>query len=123
MEQAIAEKPKIIRIKMLKAAGSTGAVTNRFRSWTKNKIIEVPVGEFDHLGDGYFVVLGDVETASATPLMEIATGNPGGEINATQGAVELATAEGVNLADVEGTGQNGKIVKSDVEQYIQSLIG
>jgi pyruvate/2-oxoglutarate dehydrogenase complex dihydrolipoamide acyltransferase (E2) component len=40
------------------------------------------------------------------------------EIDATEGAVELADAEGIDLADVEGTGKDGRVTKGDVEAYI-----
>lgn len=40
------------------------------------------------------------------------------EVNATDGAKELAEAEGVDLSQVEGSGAEGRIVKGDVEDYI-----
>lgn len=40
-------------------------------------------------------------------------------IDATDGALELAESEGVDLAGVEGTGSNGRITKSDVEKYLE----
>jgi len=40
------------------------------------------------------------------------------EANATSGAIDLANAEGVSLADVEGTGDGGRITKSDVEAHL-----
>lgn len=42
----------------------------------------------------------------------------GDEWNATQGAIDLADAEGVDLAQVEGTGADGRITKADVEAYL-----
>jgi pyruvate/2-oxoglutarate dehydrogenase complex dihydrolipoamide acyltransferase (E2) component len=42
----------------------------------------------------------------------------GAEIDATESATELAEEEDVDLAQVEGTGQDGRITKGDVEHYI-----
>lgn len=43
-----------------------------------------------------------------------------GEIDATIAAVELAEIEGVNLANVTGSGSGGRITKSDVEVYLNA---
>lgn len=43
---------------------------------------------------------------------------PASEVNATTGAVELAEAQHVNLANVTGSGVDGRITKADVEAYI-----
>jgi pyruvate/2-oxoglutarate dehydrogenase complex dihydrolipoamide acyltransferase (E2) component len=43
---------------------------------------------------------------------------PADDVNATQGAVDLAAAEGVDLAQVTGTGDGGRITKADVEAHI-----
>lgn len=40
--------------------------------------------------------------------------------NATDGAVQLAEAEGVDLAEVTGTGSGGRITKGDVEAFLKS---
>ena len=40
------------------------------------------------------------------------------EIDATKGAIEFANEWGVDLAFVEGTGANGRIVKHDVEGLV-----
>lgn len=39
-------------------------------------------------------------------------------VNATNGAKELAEEHGVDLATVAGTGENGRILKSDVEAVV-----
>ena len=44
-------------------------------------------------------------------------------LDATDEAVQLAAANGVDLRDVTGTGQNGRIVKSDVEKFIATKEG
>lgn len=43
---------------------------------------------------------------------------PDSEIDATDGAKELAEEENVDLSQVEGTGADGRITKGDVESYI-----
>lgn len=40
------------------------------------------------------------------------------EVGATAGARELAESEGVNLADVEGSGESGRVTKGDVEKHL-----
>lgn len=47
---------------------------------------------------------------------EVAQANA--DANATQGAKDLANSEGILLSDVEGSGDDGRIVKGDVEQYL-----
>jgi pyruvate/2-oxoglutarate dehydrogenase complex dihydrolipoamide acyltransferase (E2) component len=42
----------------------------------------------------------------------------GAEIDATDGATELASEENIDLSEVNGTGADGRITKSDVEDYI-----
>lgn len=39
-------------------------------------------------------------------------------VEATKGATELAVSEGVDLADVEGTGDGGKITVDDVRAHL-----
>jgi pyruvate/2-oxoglutarate dehydrogenase complex dihydrolipoamide acyltransferase (E2) component len=45
-------------------------------------------------------------------------GASGDDVNATSGAVDLAESEGVDLTQVEGTGDGGRITKADVENYL-----
>lgn len=41
------------------------------------------------------------------------------DVDATEGARELAASEGVNLTDVEGSGEDGRVTKPDVESYLR----
>lgn len=41
-------------------------------------------------------------------------------VNATDAAVELAAEHGIDMADVEGTGEDGRILKSDVEAAVEA---
>ena len=54
-----------------------------------------------------------VETAALT-------NNSGGRIFASPLAKKIAKDKGYNLADIKGTGENGRIVKKDVENYTPS---
>lgn len=40
------------------------------------------------------------------------------EVDATESARDLANSEGVDLNDVEGSGEDGRVTKPDVENYI-----
>ena len=40
------------------------------------------------------------------------------EIDATSGAIALAESVGLDIATITGTGKNGRILKSDVENYL-----
>ncbi|QXP72376.1 pyruvate dehydrogenase complex dihydrolipoamide acetyltransferase [Tenacibaculum sp. AHE15PA] len=51
---------------------------------------------------------------------ETATTPSGGRIFASPLAKKIATDKGINLADVKGSGENGRIVKKDVENYTPS---
>lgn len=41
------------------------------------------------------------------------------EVNATAGAIALAAEKGVDLAKVEGTGRDWRVLKSDVEAHLE----
>lgn len=45
------------------------------------------------------------------------------EINATSSAIALAAANGIDLGEIEGSGKDGRIVKNDVEDFLESLQG
>lgn len=45
------------------------------------------------------------------------------EINATETAIELASDVGINIEKVTGTGKDGRITKSDVQDFVQEMIG
>ena len=48
------------------------------------------------------------------------TNNAGGRIFASPLAKKIASDKGINLADVNGSGENGRIIKKDVENYTPS---
>jgi pyruvate/2-oxoglutarate dehydrogenase complex dihydrolipoamide acyltransferase (E2) component len=66
------------------------------------------------------------EEPSGEPADELDKAEPiespafGTEPDATDAARELADAEGVDLSDVDGTGERGRILKSDVESHLNS---
>jgi len=51
------------------------------------------------------------------PIQNVVTTNSG-RIIASPLAKKIATEKGINLATISGTGENGRIVKSDVENYV-----
>jgi len=55
--------------------------------------------------------------ATAPTTTEAAHTTDGGRIFASPLAKQIATAKGINLAQVKGTGENGRITKSDVENF------
>ncbi|CAL2101605.1 Dihydrolipoyllysine-residue acetyltransferase component of pyruvate dehydrogenase complex [Tenacibaculum sp. 190130A14a] len=56
------------------------------------------------------------KVAEATPVVETTTSNTG-RILASPLAKKIAKDKGINLAEVKGTGENGRIVKKDVENF------
>lgn len=59
-----------------------------------------------------------VESAPAASVAENATSkDTGGRIFASPLAKKIAKDKGINLADIKGSGENGRIVKRDVENY------
>lgn len=91
---------------MLKRS-STHGKSGRHYTWSKNQTIEAPEGEFAHLGEGYFEIVG-AEKTTANPV----------KANATDAAIALAEERGIDLADVTGTGAGGKITKGDIEALV-----
>ena len=67
------------------------------------------------LAEGTAAISDDYGATGAIPAEGL---EEGAEIDATDGAKELADEENVDLMQVEGTGADGRITKSDVEDYI-----
>jgi pyruvate dehydrogenase E2 component (dihydrolipoamide acetyltransferase) len=59
-----------------------------------------------------------VETKSTTATT---TNNSGGRIFASPLAKKIASDKGINLADVSGSGENGRIIKKDIENYTPAI--
>ncbi|WP_298767504.1 pyruvate dehydrogenase complex dihydrolipoamide acetyltransferase [uncultured Polaribacter sp.] len=55
--------------------------------------------------------------ASNTSANSTSTNSNGGRIFASPLAKKIAADKGINLADVNGSGENGRIIKKDVENY------
>ena len=53
----------------------------------------------------------------ATEATAVANNNNGGRIFASPLAKKIASDKGVNLSQVKGSGENGRIVKSDIENF------
>jgi pyruvate/2-oxoglutarate dehydrogenase complex dihydrolipoamide acyltransferase (E2) component len=87
------------------------------RHWVKG-VPEEGWGESE--GEKFAASVSAVDTSSETPGRD-AAGSPAGQNepvpNATPPAVERANELGVDLSEVEGTGQDGAILKKDVETH------
>ncbi|GHC48985.1 pyruvate dehydrogenase complex dihydrolipoamide acetyltransferase [Ulvibacter litoralis] len=57
------------------------------------------------------------ETTAKKSVSQPAVTNDGGRIFASPLAKKMAEDKGINLAQVQGSGENGRIVKSDIENY------
>ena len=93
-----------------------------------------PAAISEDYGQGYDHTLRGTETLRSAPITaasdlerhtvgdfskeELEEANE--KVDATSGALELAEAEGVNLQEVEGTGQGGRVTKDDVENFLAS---
>ncbi len=64
-----------------------------------------------------------VEVAPATAVSTAATDNSGGRIFASPLAKKMAEEKGINLSTVNGSGENNRIVKRDIENYSPSATG
>lgn len=64
--------------------------------------------------DGGFTI--DSTASEGAEKNDVAASNA--DCNATDGAKKLANEEGVDLKQVEGSGDGGRVQQSDVEQYI-----
>jgi pyruvate dehydrogenase E2 component (dihydrolipoamide acetyltransferase) len=60
----------------------------------------------------------DVEENTSTTTVSV--NNSGGRIFASPLAKKIASDKGINLSDVNGSGENGRIIKKDVENYTPS---
>ena len=59
----------------------------------------------------------EVVVSNDTEKTQASTNNSGGRIFASPLAKKIATDKGFNLADISGSGENGRIIKKDVENY------
>lgn len=61
------------------------------------------------------------KTEKTTPPQVQHTNNNGGRILASPLAKKIAKDKGINLSEIKGTGENGRIVKKDVENYTPTV--
>ncbi|WP_298780948.1 pyruvate dehydrogenase complex dihydrolipoamide acetyltransferase [uncultured Polaribacter sp.] len=61
-------------------------------------------------------IVEEIKTSTANTT----TNNSGGRIFASPLAKKIASDKGINLADITGSGENGRIIKKDVENYTPS---
>jgi len=64
-----------------------------------------------------------VKEAEPTPVAEVSTSNSGDRVLASPLAKRMAKEKGIDLRSVKGTGEHGRIVKRDVEQYTPAAVG
>ena len=57
------------------------------------------------------------KTETVATSAETVSNNKGGRIFASPLAKKIAKDKGINLADIKGSGENGRIIKKDVENY------
>lgn len=74
------------------------------------------------LGKGYKVVVMSDDDHAAWENSKKATPAPADEPSAVPAAKALADEHGVDLSQITGTGVNGRILKSDVQGYLDSQI-
>ena len=63
----------------------------------------------------------DKVEATKAPDVHTTMNNSGGRIFASPLAKKIAADKGINLANVAGSGENGRIIKKDVENYIPAV--
>ena len=77
-------------------------------------------------------ILNYMESSSPPPPPKVAdvitgvggaSGRPSGKVLATPAVRQMAREEGVDLSDVRGTGEEGRVLKEDLQHHIDSLRG
>lgn len=63
-----------------------------------------------------------VETAADEAKGETAVATPSGRVLASPLAKKIASDKGIDISQVKGTGENGRIIKKDVEEYTPSAV-
>ena len=58
------------------------------------------------------------QVATSAPVSEATHNTEGSRIFASPLAKQIAAAKGINLSEIKGTGENGRITKSDVENFM-----
>lgn len=106
------------------AAVSTGeAASAEENAEAINEIIAV-MEAHGLIANGQTEKLANVPHGVGKPMNPVLTGEEAADNNeepkATKGAVALAHAEGVDLTDIEGTGQDGQITVQDVRDYLST---
>ncbi len=77
-------------------------------------------GIAENFGKGESIAVATTETATVTQPQTVTQevpANDNGRVFASPLAKQIAKDKGINLSQVRGTGENGRIIKSDVENY------
>jgi pyruvate/2-oxoglutarate dehydrogenase complex dihydrolipoamide acyltransferase (E2) component len=77
--------------------------------------------EFEHLAKAQDVS----ETPVAAPVEALSetAESPAPTIDATDAAVALADANGIDLASITGTGKDGRVLEGDVKESLEAAAG
>ncbi|MCK0130782.1 pyruvate dehydrogenase complex dihydrolipoamide acetyltransferase [Flavobacteriaceae bacterium F08102] len=62
-------------------------------------------------------------TTSSQPVQSVTQNSTGGRIFASPLARKIAEEKGINLAQVQGSGEHGRIIKKDIENFTPSQAG
>lgn len=78
---------------------------------------EVPPGrEAEAVANPYLEIRRDADAKQETPRAELE--EPADNLNISEAALSLAQEHGIDLAQIEGSGSNGRILVSDVRAAI-----
>lgn len=82
--------------------------------YNRHTWIPVPPGREDEAIANPFLIVDDEMPPESESIPDAV-----GEYDVTNSAYELAYEYGIDLSEINGTGNDGRILKRDVEQYLE----